>query len=114
MGSGAVTDIDPQKALHTLAKDGPRYAEAKGQRVAIEEGLRTIKALEMAKSQGATVAAREMEAYASEAYRTAVAGLGAAVEREETLRWRLIAAQCAIETWRSLEASNRRMDKGAA
>lgn len=109
-----MTDIDPQKALHTLAKDGPRYAEAKGQRVAIEEGLRTIKALEMAKSQGATVAAREMEAYASEAYRTAVQGLGAAVEREEALRWRLIAAQCAIDAWRSMEASNRRMDKGAA
>ncbi len=107
-------DIDPHKALMTLAKCGPEFAEAKAQRVALEEGLRTVKALQMTQSDAASVAAKEIEAYASQPYRDAVAGYAAAVEREETLRWRLVAAQAAIECWRSLEASNRRMDRAAA
>jgi len=108
-----VSDIDPQKALAVMHKTGPQYAEAKAQRVHIEESLRSIKALEMARSGETTAAAQERVAYASEAYRTALDGLRAAVEQEEALRWRLLTAQAAIEVWRSLEASGRAMDRGA-
>jgi hypothetical protein len=37
-----------------------------------------------------------------------------AVEVEEELRRKLITAEAAVEIWRSLNASNRRMDKAAA
>ena len=108
-----MSDIDPQKALSVMHRTGPQYAEAKAQRVHIEESLRSIKALEMARSGETTAAAQERVAYASEAYRTALDGLRAAVEQEEALRWRLLTAQAAIEVWRSLEASGRAMDRGA-
>ena len=105
--------IDPMRSLHVLHEYGPRYAKAKAERVYIEESLRSIKAIEMKSSDEQTAAAQEREAYASQVYRDQVAGLRAAVESEETCRWKLIAAQCAIDVFRSLEASNRRMDKAA-
>lgn len=105
--------IDPGEALAQMWKLAPQYAQAKANRIYLEESLRSIKALEAAKSTATTVAQKEMDAYASEAYRTAVAGLREAVEQEETLRWRLVASQAAIEIWRSTEASNRTIDKSA-
>lgn len=109
-----MSDIDPQKALTTLHKVGPQYAAAKATRIHIEESLRSIKAVQMSASEEKTAAAQEREAYASEAYRTALDGLRAAVEEEEALRWRLVTAQCALDVWRSLESSARMLDKRAA
>lgn len=105
--------IDPQAALEQMWKLAPQYAQAKAERVYIEESLRTIKALEAAKSPATSIAGKELDAYASEPYRAAVAGLKAAVEQEETLRWRLISAQAAVEVFRTMEASNRAIDRAA-
>jgi hypothetical protein len=107
-------NIDPMKSLDTLHRCGPLYAAAKAERTYIEESLRSIKALQMQESDAPSSAAKEMAAYASEPYRTAVLGLRAAVEKEEALKWKLVTAQAAIELFRTLEASNRRMDKAAA
>jgi hypothetical protein len=55
-----------------------------------------------------------MEAYADATYIELLKGIEAATEREEELRWGLISAQSRIDVWRSLEASNRTMDRAAA
>ncbi len=102
------------KSLEVLHKLGPQYAKAKAQRVQIEESLRSVKALEMSKSSETAIGAQERDAYASEAYRTAVTGLSVAVENEETLRWKLLTAQAALDVYRTMEASNRALDRRAA
>ena len=106
--------IDPEKALSTLHKVGPEWAKAKGARVYLEESLRSVKAELMSKSGEQVIAAQERHAYAHPEYRAAVQALADAVEIEEGLRRRLITAEAAIEIWRSLNASNRRMDRAAA
>jgi hypothetical protein len=106
-------DVNPMNSLAVLHRVGPEYAKAKAERVYIEESLRTVKALEAAKSPASSVAQREMDAYASEAYRVALEGLRAAIEQEESKRWLLIAAQTACEVYRTMEASNRNMDRAA-
>ena len=106
--------IDHEKALTTLAKVGPEFAKAKGARVLLEESLRVVKAEQTSKAEGSSIAAREMAALMSDEYKAAVKDYAAAVEVEEGYRRRLIAAEAAIELWRSLEASNRRIDRGAA
>jgi hypothetical protein len=107
-------NIDPEKALNTLHKIGPAYAKAKGARVLLEESLKVVKAQQTAQAEGASIAAREMAALGSEAYKEAVKGYADAVEIEESLRRQLITAEAAIELWRSMNASNRRMDRAAA
>ncbi len=106
--------IDPERSLHTLARVGPEYAKAKGARVLLEESLKVVKAERTALAEGASIAAREMAALASDEYKAAIRAYAYAVEVEEGHRRMLITAEAAIELWRSMEASNRRMDRAAA
>ena len=103
--------IDPQAAIEQLWKLSPEYAKAKGERVYLDEFRKSKKALLMQASTQKTGIAQEADAYAHPEYVSLLDALRAAVEAEETLRWRLIAAQAAIEVWRSQEASNRAIDR---
>lgn len=106
---------DINDAVDYLYTHGRKYAEAKGQRVQIEEYRKSLKAMLMKKamSEGGikTAAAAEIEAYADPTYVELIKGLSVAVEREEELRWGLVSAQARIDVWRSTEASNRAVDK---
>lgn len=102
-----MAEFDPQSAVDFIRDNAPALAEAKGQRVLLEESLRSTKALEMKKHPALPISAQEREAYASDAYRTHLLGLQAAVEREEKLKWLMTAAQARVEVWRSSEASAR-------
>ena len=106
--------IDPQAALKSMWDLAPQYASAKGQRVYLEEYRKTLKATLMKECRETAIGAQEREAYAAPEYAELLKGLQAAVEAEETLRWRLVSAQAAVEVWRSQEASNRAMDRAAA
>lgn len=106
--------FDPQSAVEQLWKLAPAYAKAKGERVYLEEFRKTLKAQLMKASGESSIGAQEREAYAHESYVTHLKGLQVAVEAEEVARWRLVAAQAAIEVWRSQEASNRTIERSTA
>ncbi len=106
--------VDPREALDTLWSFAPKYAQAKANRVYLEEFRKTLKAKLMKGCGLDAIGAQEREAYAHADYAALLDGLKEAVEQEETMRWRLVAAQAAIDIWRSQEASNRNMDKAAA
>ncbi len=100
---------DPHEAVEYLLKTATRLAKAKAERVYIENFLRSKKSLLMAETEGA-VNAKEAYAYAHPEYIELLKGLRAAVEAEETLKWRMTAAELAVEIWRSEQANNRRQD----
>jgi hypothetical protein len=104
-------DIDPNKAIEFIIKQSGIYAQAKANRVYIENYLRSAKSKMMLESTATSIAAKEMEAYATDDYIALLDGLKEAVETEEKLRWQLIAAQARIEIWRSQEATNRTIDR---
>jgi len=106
---------DINDAVDHIYRSGKLYAEAKGQRVYLEEFRKSQKAMLMKKAlaekRATSVAAAEIEAYSDPAYLELLNGLQAATEREEELRWGLVAAQARVDVWRSLEASNRMTDR---
>ena len=106
--------IDPQTSLQALHEGGPLLAQAKADRVYIEAYAKSLKAILMKESNKSSVAAQEVEAYSHEKYLNHLEAIKMAVEREETLRWRMVTAQAAIDVWRSMESSARTMDKAAA
>lgn len=106
--------IDPIKCLEFIQANAGKLARAKAERIYIEESLRSTKSLQMQQHAGLPVSAQEREAYASDEYRTALEGLKAAVEAEESLRWMMIAAQAKVEVWRTMSANDRRMDRASA
>jgi len=104
---------DPNEAVNFIIANAANFAQAKAERVWIEEFRKSKKALLMKESTGKSAAAKEMDAYAHPDYIALLDGLKAAVEVEETLKWKLIAAQIVPEIWRTQEASNRNQDKAA-
>jgi hypothetical protein len=59
-----------------------------------------------------TMAGQERDAYARSEYRELLEGLKAAVEVEESLKWKMTAAQLRVDIWRTNQANNRFIEKG--
>ena len=100
----------PYKAIEFILEQAPKFAVAKAQRIYLEEFRKTKKALLMkeALARGIDSAvAQEREAYAHYEYQELLLGLQVAIEQEETLKWKLIAAQMKSDIWRSEQASER-------
>ena len=106
--------IDPRSALEQMWTLAPLYAQAKADRIYLEEYRKTLKAQLMKASGVDSIGAQEREAYAHDDYLANLEGLKEAVRKEETLRWRLVTAQVSLDVWRSQEASARAIDRGAA
>jgi hypothetical protein len=104
--------IDPQKHLRRMWETAPKLAEAKANRVYMEEYRKTLKALLMKQSGAKSAVEQERDAYSHDDYRAHLDGLRAAVEQEELLRWRMVTDQASVEVWRSQESSARAMDRG--
>ena len=102
----------PYKAVEFIMANASVYAKAKSERIYLEEFRKTKKALLMKDAMVAgfdSAASQEREAYAHPDYKTVLVGLAAAIEKEETLRWHLMAAQMKTEIWRT-ESANDRME----
>jgi hypothetical protein len=110
-GNDEAMEYDPHKAVEYIIKESGNYAAAKANRTYIENYLRSAKSAFMLESSATSIAAKEMEAYANEDYIALLHGLKEAIEEEESLKWKLIAAQARIEIWRSQEATNRTIDR---
>ena len=108
--------IDPNEAIDFMIANAKKYAQAKANRIFVEEYRKTMKA-ELCKEALAAkieaVNAQEREAYSHPDYKQHLLAIKAAVEEEERLRWLLVAAQARIDVWRSMEASNRAQDRAA-
>jgi len=105
--------VDPQLAVDFIRDNALALAQAKANRVYLEEFRKSLKATLMKEHDGA-LGLQEREAYADARYIAHLGGLREAVAAEEELRWKMVAAQARIEVWRSTEASNRVMDRAAA
>lgn len=106
--------IDPNDAIDFMIANSKKYAQAKANRIYMEEYRKTMKAelCKTALSHGfEAVNAQEREAYADPNYKAHLLALKQAVEEEERMRWMMVAAQARIDVWRSMEASNRMQDK---
>lgn len=103
--------IDPQMAVDFIRDNAAKLAKAKATRVYMEEFRKSKKALLMQTCSDLPLGAQEREAYAHADYLQVLAALRAAVEEEEELRWKMVAAQARVEVWRSQEASNRATDR---
>ena len=102
---------DPNRAVDYILANASKFAQAKANRVFLEEFRKSKKALLMSQSTAEAANAREQFAYAHPEYAELLQGLKEAVETEEKLKWELVAAQLRVDVWRSEEASNRNQDR---
>ena len=100
-------EINIYKCLDYIRDHAKQYAQAKANRVYLEEYRKALKATLMSQHIGEPVNAQERYAYAHPDYTLLLEGIKEAIEQEENLRWKLIAAQAKIEVFRTLEANKR-------
>jgi hypothetical protein len=104
---GAIMKHDPHDAVDYIIKHARQFADAKAQRVYLEEFRKSKKALLMKQSIEPALGAQERDAYAHAEYVELLKGLKEAVAIEEKLRWDLIAAQARVDIWRTEQANLR-------
>jgi hypothetical protein len=106
-------ETDPHEAVDFIFQNSRLFAKAKSERVYLEEFRKSKKSLLMAQSTDPTIGGQERDAYKHPEYLTLLKGLQAAVEEEERLKWKLIAAQARVDIWRTEQASNRVIDRAS-
>jgi hypothetical protein len=104
-------EINIFRCLDFIRDNSQAMAQAKANRVYADEFRKSLKAILIQQSTSSTAAGKEADAYAHQSYLNHLEGLRQAVEVEEELRWKMIAAQAKIEVWRSLGANQRAIDK---
>jgi len=98
---------EPTKAIQYLFDTAPLYAKSKADRMFLEEFRKSRKA-QLASQAGTEVLGKqETFAYAHPEYIQILEGIREAVEKEETYRWMMTAAQAKIEVWRTQQYSAR-------
>lgn len=103
---------EPHKAVDYIMSNAAKFAQAKAQRVYLEEFRKSKKALLMKDAMLAkidAVTAQEREAYSHPEYQELLTALGHAIENEEKLKWMLEAARLRVDIWRT-EQANARME----
>jgi hypothetical protein len=101
------SQISPDKAIQYLIDTAPLYAQAKADRLYLEEFRKSKKAHLMSQAGTEVLGKQETFAYAHEEYIEVLEGIRAAVEKEEKYRWLMTAAQARIEVWRTNQYSAR-------
>ena len=104
-------NIDPHEAINFMIKNAAAYAQAKAEVVYLTEHRKSVKAIGFQRSLKNTMAEKEADAYTTAEYTSCVEGLREAVAEAERLRWMLVAAQARVDCWRSMEASNRAVER---
>jgi len=97
----------PSKAIQYLIDTAPLYAKAKADRMYLEE-FRKSKHAQLKSQAGTEVLGKQDTfAYAHPEYVEILEGIRQAVEKEESYRWMMTAAQAKIEVWRTNQYSAR-------
>ena len=96
-----------EKALNFIRDKAGELAEAKANRVYLEQFRKSKKAILFQESDAKTIADKENYAYAHDEYLDLLLGLKEAVETEELLKYQMRAAELKIDVWRSRNANTR-------
>jgi hypothetical protein len=101
-----------ERALNFIRDKSKELAEAKANRVYLEQFRKSKKAMLFSESTEKTIQAKESYAYAHPEYLELLEGLKEAVYHEESLKFQMKAAELKVEVWRSKNA-NIRFEKNA-
>ena len=101
-----ISEEEVEKAVTYLRENARSAAQAKANRIYVEEYRKVVKAQIMREHEGA-LGVQEREAYADPRYRQHLEAVKEAVEKDEYNRWMMTAAEAKIEAWRTQQANSR-------
>ena len=106
-----ITEADIEKSVDYLRDNARKAAQAKAERIYLEEYRKTVKATIMREAMSESLGGQEARAYSDSRYTQHLEAMREAIERDEYHRWMMIAAQAKIEAWRTQQANVRAVGK---
>lgn len=103
-----ITDEQAEKAIDYIRDNSEKAAEAKANRIYMEEYRKSIKATIMSEHLADPVNAQERFAYTDSRYKDHLLVMKEAIKQDEQYRWMMVAAQAKLEAWRTMSANNRK------
>jgi hypothetical protein len=111
MNRSFITDEEIDKALDYLRDNARDAAQAKANRVYVEEYRKTLKAQLMKEHGSLSAVLQEREAYSDPRYAEHLQAIREAVMQDEQHRFLRIAAEAKIEAWRTQSSNMRGMER---
>ncbi len=109
-----ITQDQAEKTVDWLRDNARPIAQARAERLYMEQWIKTVKATIQSEQIGMSVAAAETVALASPRYLAALQAFKESVEADEYLRFMAAAAEAKIDAWRSQESTRRMEAKATA
>lgn len=106
-----IKEEEVEKGAKFIRENADTLAKARAERIYLEQFRKSKKALLMNECDAEKVNAKEIYAYAHPEYKELLESLKIAIEQEEFIKWKIIAAQAMIEIWRTQQANNRNIDR---
>lgn len=106
-----IDESDIERALCYLRDEAPRDAQARANRLYLEQFVKTVLAQEQTKLTGMSATAAEAMARTSQPYLDVLQAYKEAVHEDERRRFLRAAAEAKIEVYRTQEATNRALDR---
>ena len=106
-----ISENDIDRALAYLRDNSEKDAQARAERLYMEQWIKTVLAQQMASSGASSVAAQEVGARVSEVYISALAAYKQAIYEDERRRFLRSAAETKIEAWRTMSSNERAQGK---
>lgn len=102
-----ISEQDIDRALSYLRDNAEKDAQARAERLYMEQWIKTVLAQEQAKIQASSVAAAEMGARVSAPFIAALDAFRQAIFEDEKRRFLRAAAETKIEAWRTMSSNQR-------
>lgn len=102
-----ISENDIDRALSYLRDNAEKDAQARAERLYMEQWIKTVLAQEQAKVNATSVAAAEMGARVSEPYISALGAYRQAIFEDEKRRFLRAAAETKIMAWQTMSANGR-------
>jgi hypothetical protein len=115
-GGPAMTAINAKRAevaIQFMVDSAEQYAVACADVARLENAMKATKAALMNASPASSAAMKECDALADQRYIEYIGQLAEAVRTQTYLKTKLKAAELTVDVFRTLEASNRRVDRAA-
>ena len=106
-----ITDSDIEKAVEWLISNASKAAQAKANRIYLEEYRKVVKAQCMKASEESAIGAKEADAYSDPKYIHHLTVMQDAIEEDEKLTFLRKAAEAKLEAWRTMCSNNRTLGK---
>jgi hypothetical protein len=108
-----ITAKRAENSITWMIEHAAEYADACAEVAKVEDSMKSTKAALMNASSESSAAMKESDALANAAYIELIGKRGEAIRKQTYLKVRLKAEELVCDVFRTLEASNRRVDRAA-